>query len=90
MLSTHQKRNEHSACRPVPDQRNNGLAEAEGAEAEAVTEVIVEVDAAVVADEVTAEAEDAVVGAGDDVQYRLRLKPHMQQRVPCDDICAHI
>ena len=72
MLSTRQKRNEHSACRPVPDQKNNGLAgaeEAEGAEAEAATEVIVEVDEAVVADGVSAVAEDAVVGAGDDFQY---------------------
>lgn len=82
MLSTRQKRNEHSACRPVPDQRNNGLAEAEGAEAEAATEVIVEVDAAGVADGVTAVTEDAGVGAGDDFQYRLRLKSHMRLRIP--------
>lgn len=77
MLSTRQKRNEHSACRPVPDQKNNDLAEAEGAEAEAATEVIVEVDAAVVADEVTVVAEDAVAGAGNAFQYRLRLKSYM-------------
>ena len=71
-----QKRNEHSACRPVPDQRNSDLVEVEEAEAEAVTEVVAVEDAAVVADEVTVVEEDAVAGAGDDVQCRHRLKSY--------------
>lgn len=82
MLFTRQKRNEHSACRPVPDQRNSDLVRAEGAEAEAVTEVIVVVDAAVVADEVTVVEEDAVAGAGDGFQHRQRLKSHTRLRIP--------
>lgn len=69
MLSTRRTKNEPSACRPVPDQRNSDLAGAEEAAAEAVTEEDAVGDAAVVvADEVTV-GEDVFAGAGDDVFY---------------------
>lgn len=68
MLSARQRRNEHSAYRPVPDQKSRVLVGAGEAEAEVVTEVVAVV-AAVVADEVTVVEGDAVAGAGDDIQY---------------------